>query len=87
MDRIRLNGHDTYVYLKEILTRLPTQRTSEIKELSLHRWQPASLRKTEYPGRYREGHDWLQKEFRNTVSGIKCRLDIWGPWIPCRSIV
>jgi hypothetical protein len=26
----RLNGHDPYVYLKEILTRLPTQRASEI---------------------------------------------------------
>ncbi len=34
----RLNGHDPYAYLKDILTRLPTQRASEISELLPHRW-------------------------------------------------
>lgn len=29
----RLNGHDPYVYLKDVLTRLPTQRASEIGNL------------------------------------------------------
>ena len=29
----RLNGHDPYAYLKDVLTRLPTQRASEITEL------------------------------------------------------
>lgn len=37
----RLNGHDPYAYLKDVLTRLPTQRASEIAELLPHRWQPA----------------------------------------------
>lgn len=37
----RLNGHDTYVYLKDVLTRLPTTPTSRIGELLPHRWQPA----------------------------------------------
>ena len=37
----RLNGHDPYAYLKEVLTRLPTQRTSEIDQLLPHRWIPA----------------------------------------------
>lgn len=36
----RLNGHDPYAYLKDVLTRLPTQRASEIEELLPHRWQP-----------------------------------------------
>ncbi|WP_415640277.1 transposase domain-containing protein, partial [Pseudomonas gessardii] len=27
-------------YLKDVLTRLPTQRASEIAELLPHRWQP-----------------------------------------------
>lgn len=36
----RLNGHDPYAYLKDVLTRLPTQRASEIAELLPHRWQP-----------------------------------------------
>ncbi|MCF5563216.1 hypothetical protein GIV75_20305, partial [Pseudomonas sp. PA-3-5D] len=27
-------------YLKDVLTRLPTQRASEIEELLPHRWQP-----------------------------------------------
>ena len=34
----RLNGHDPYAYLKDILTRLPTQRSSEITELLPHKW-------------------------------------------------
>ncbi len=28
----RLNGHDAHAYLKDVLTRLPTQRASEIEE-------------------------------------------------------
>ncbi|MBP5059866.1 transposase, partial [Pseudomonas chlororaphis] len=36
----RLNGHDPYAYLKDILTRLPTQRASEIDQLLPHKWQP-----------------------------------------------
>ena len=36
----KLNGHDPYAYLKDVLTRLPTQRASEIQELLPHRWQP-----------------------------------------------
>jgi len=27
---VRINGHDPYAYLKDVLTRLPTQRASEI---------------------------------------------------------
>ncbi len=36
----KLNGHDPYVYLKDVLTRLPTQRNSMIGELLPHRWTP-----------------------------------------------
>ncbi len=36
----RLNGHDPYADLKDVFTRLPTQRTSEITELRPHRWTP-----------------------------------------------
>jgi len=41
----RLNGHDQYAYLKDVLTRLPTQRASEIDQLLPHKWQPVELRK------------------------------------------
>jgi transposase len=37
----RLNGHDPYAYLKDVLERLPTQRASRVQELLPHRWQPA----------------------------------------------
>ena len=37
----RLNGHDPYAYLKDVLTRLPTQKNSQIADLLPHRWQPA----------------------------------------------
>lgn len=36
----KLNGHDPYAYLKDILTRLPTQPASRIDELLPHNWQP-----------------------------------------------
>ena len=38
----KLNGHDPYVYLKDVLQRLPTQRASEIEQLLPHRWSPAA---------------------------------------------
>lgn len=37
----RLNGHDPYAYLKDVLARLPTQKMSQIDELLPHKWQPA----------------------------------------------
>jgi transposase len=37
----KLNGHDPYQYLKDVLTRLPTQPASRIEELLPHRWAPA----------------------------------------------
>ena len=37
----RMNGHDPYAYLKDVLTRLPTQRASEIDRLLPHQWVPA----------------------------------------------
>lgn len=37
----RLNGHDPYAYLKDVLTRLPTQMASALTELLPHNWVPA----------------------------------------------
>jgi hypothetical protein len=36
----KLNGHDPYAYLKDVLARLPTQKNNKIEELLPHRWQP-----------------------------------------------
>ena len=36
----KLNGHDPFLYLKDILARLPTQPNSRIGELLPHRWLP-----------------------------------------------
>ena len=38
----RLNGHDPYAYLKDVLMRLPTQRANEIEQLLAHKWQPVT---------------------------------------------
>jgi hypothetical protein len=38
----KLNGHDPYVYLKDVLERLPTQRASDIDQLLPHRWTPVA---------------------------------------------
>ena len=37
----RLNGHNPYVYLKDVLMRLPTQKASALAELLPHNWVPA----------------------------------------------
>ncbi|ANN77846.1 hypothetical protein BAU07_12720 [Bordetella flabilis] len=34
----RLNGHDPYAYLKDLPTRLPTQKNHQIAELPPHHW-------------------------------------------------
>lgn len=36
----KLNGHEPLAYLKDVLTRLPTQPASRIDELLPHRWKP-----------------------------------------------
>jgi hypothetical protein len=37
----RLNGHDVYAYLKDVLERLPSQPASRVGELFPHRWSTA----------------------------------------------
>ena len=39
----KLNGHDPFTYLKDVLSRLPTQPYSKITELLPHRWQNPAL--------------------------------------------
>ena len=36
----KFNGHDPFGYLKDILSRLPTQPNGRISELLPHHWQP-----------------------------------------------
>jgi transposase len=35
----KLNGHDPYLYLKDVMERLPTQSASRLEELLPHRWR------------------------------------------------
>lgn len=35
----RMNGHDPYAYLKDVLTRLPTHKASEVSSLLPHHWR------------------------------------------------
>lgn len=37
----KLNGHDPYACMKDVLERLPTHPASRITELLPHRWAPA----------------------------------------------
>ena len=36
----KMNGHDPYAYLKDVLTKLPTLSASRFNELLPHNWQP-----------------------------------------------
>jgi len=38
----KLNGHDPYIYLKDVLERLPTQPASQLEKLLPHRWEPCT---------------------------------------------
>ena len=38
----RLNGHDAFAYMRDVLERLPSLPNSRIDELLPHRWQPAA---------------------------------------------
>ena len=38
----RLNGHDPYAYLRDVLERLPTQPASRIDQLLPHRWSAST---------------------------------------------
>ena len=38
----KLNGHDPWAYLRDVLQRLPTQLNSRIDELLPHRWKPVA---------------------------------------------
>ena len=42
----RMNGHDPYAYLKDVLTRLPTHKASQIEELLPHHWTAPTIRWT-----------------------------------------
>ena len=35
----KINGHDPYAYLKDVLARLPTQPASQVEDLLPHRWK------------------------------------------------
>lgn len=37
----KLCGHEPWAYLKDVLTRMPTQLNSRIEELLPHQWKPA----------------------------------------------
>lgn len=38
----KLNWHDPYAYLKDVLAKLPTHPASRFGELLPHRWVPAA---------------------------------------------
>ena len=43
IESAKLNGHDAWAYMKDILTKLPTWPNSRLEELLPHRWsQPES---------------------------------------------
>ncbi len=39
----KLNGHDPYRYLKDVLERLPTHPASRLEDLLPHRWQSSLI--------------------------------------------
>jgi transposase len=42
IESAKLNGHDAWAYLKDVLTKLPTWPNSRLHELLPHRWTPSA---------------------------------------------
>ena len=42
----RMNGHDPYAYLRDVMARLPTTKQADIACLLPHRWQPPAATTT-----------------------------------------
>ncbi|URI11638.1 transposase domain-containing protein [Aquincola tertiaricarbonis] len=38
----RINGHEPWAYLRDVLQRLPALRNSQLDELLPHRWKPSN---------------------------------------------
>jgi transposase len=56
----KLNGHDPYVYLKYVLTRLPTHKNNATDELLPHNWTTAVISKVRWPSAYvRAGYAYV----------------------------
>jgi hypothetical protein len=60
----KLNGHDPYAYLKDVLTRLPTQKNNAIDELLPHNWTPAIPDKVGLPDASQRITSANEKEFK-----------------------
>ena len=58
----RMNGHDPYAYLKDVLTRLPTQKASEIDQLLPHK----CMRPAKSSTQPREARTWCALKFKWT---------------------
>jgi transposase len=54
IESAKLNGHDPWAYLKDVLERLPTLKQRDIEELLPHNWRPASRTPTPTPVGYCE---------------------------------
>ena len=47
----KMNGHDPYAYIRDVVTRLTTQKASQIEESQPHRWQHVFGRSLQFTGR------------------------------------
>ena len=49
IESAKLNGHDPWAYLKDVLERLPALRQRDLAHLLPHNWRPASAAATPTP--------------------------------------
>ena len=50
----KMNGHDVFAYMKDVLERMPTWTNSRIDELLPHRWRPAAEPHHHRPSRWND---------------------------------
>ena len=63
----RLNGHDPWAYLRDVLARLPTHRNSRIEELLPHGWHRPRSSEQQDAGRPNAGRLTMQMVARATM--------------------
>ena len=46
IESAKLNGHDPWAYLKDVLERLPTLKQRDLAQLLPHNWRPGDAQAT-----------------------------------------
>ncbi len=81
IESAKLNGHDAWAYLKDVLTKLPTWPNSRLAELLPHRWVTSSS-----TGSLSQSLDGLAACLRSRPASPRCAGRRFGMTVVMRQV-